>query len=262
MSTLVRSLISYGRTALLGVALLATPLTLRAQTGDAAARWVDSLSRQLDRAVAAGDVNALRAGVALADKLLQAFPSHGLLQHYRGYASYRMSTLLPEQGDPAGAAQHAEQAMTWLGRSVATQPLAESHAIMASLIGQAIGAGKLDGMAGGQAIAQAEGAAMALGPNNPRVLLLQGISAWFTPAEYGGGHAEGRALVQRAIAAFASDRPAPGMPTWGHAEAHTWLGIMALEAGDKAGARTALRRALEIDPAYDWAKQMLERAGA
>jgi tetratricopeptide (TPR) repeat protein len=228
-----------------------------AQAADASARWVDSLSRQLNRAVTTGDVSALRASAALADKLLQAFPNDGLLQHYRGYAAYRLSVMLPEQGDAAGAEQQAEQAMTWLNRSTTTRPLAESHAIMASLIGKAIASGKLDGMAGGQAIAQAEGAAMALGAGNPRVLLLKGISAWYTPEEYGGGHTAGRALVNRAIDAFANDKPAVGLPAWGHAEAYTWLGLMALEEGDKAAARAALRKALEIEPDYGWAKQLL-----
>ena len=58
-----------------------------------------------------------------------------------------------------------------------------------------------------------------LGPNNPRVLLLQAYAAQSTTDSLGGGAVRARELATRAVAAFANDRPGRLAPAWGHAEA-------------------------------------------
>ena len=67
------------------------------------------------------------------------------------------------------------------------------------------------------------GEATRYGPNNPRVLLMAAYAMQHTPPEYGGGLDKARALVERAVAAFASDKPGPLAPEWGKSEAQALL---------------------------------------
>src|SRR5207237_8091448 len=100
----------------------------------------------------------------------------------------------------------------------------------------------------GMASQTEENTALRLAPANPRVWLLRGIGAMFTPAEYGGGLAPAEERLTRAIELFEKDAPKPGEPKWGHAEAYGWLGQVYAKQGNKTKAMTAVNQAVELAP--------------
>ncbi|MCA0377418.1 MAG: hypothetical protein LCH84_17380 [Gemmatimonadetes bacterium] len=222
-----------------------------------ALRWADSARRIIDRAVVRGDTAQLLQGAALVDRALTAFPEHGLLLHYRGYAAYRLGQLAMSRKQEDAAEARYEEALAWLDRAVAAQPLAESHALRSSCMGQLIAGNALRGMRYGAAASRADDQALALGKNNPRVLLLQAVSAWYKPAMFGGGQDKARQLLARALAAFERDTPGPGLPSWGQAEALAWHGQWELAAGRAAAARAAYQQALTLEPEYAWVRYAL-----
>ncbi|MCC6242419.1 MAG: hypothetical protein IT353_06235 [Gemmatimonadaceae bacterium] len=226
-----------------------------------AARWADSARVLLDRAVVTDSVSLFTSSAALLDKALTAFPNDPLLLHYRAYGLYR-EAMRADGGDGMSDATEAslKRAIELLERSVASRPLPETHALLASCLGALAGTGMINGMRYGSAAGDAGEAARALGPQNPRVLLLSGISAWFTPSMWGGGKDKGLALVQQAVSAFTKDAPARPLPAWGAAEAYAWLGQMEKERGNVAAARTAYERALTLEPSYTWVRQVLKPA--
>ncbi|MGH7653148.1 MAG: hypothetical protein ACREN6_00665, partial [Gemmatimonadaceae bacterium] len=63
------------------------------------------------------------------------------------------------------------------------------------------------------------GEATKMGPNNPRVLLLQAYAAQITPESMGGGAERAKTLVTKALAAFGTDHPGPLEPAWGREQA-------------------------------------------
>ena len=127
---------------------------------------------------------------------------------------------------------------------------------MSSIDGQLIGRDPSRAMELGMASQSASQAALTRGPTNPRVWLVRGMGALYTPEEYGGGLKPAMDQLERAIALFAKDTPKPGEPSWGRAEAYAWLGQVYEKSGDKTKAADAYKTALSIAPDYAFAKSL------
>ena len=221
-------------------------------------RWADSARTQIEAAYTVGDIDRVRGARALVERALTAFPDDPLLQHYYAYALHREANLLmgrqrakEEQYRPL-----LEQADSLLERSAAKLPLAETHALRSSVLGQLIN-NPLRGMILGPRSSSAMDRALELGPRNPRVWLLRGIGAMFTPAMFGGGADKAEEYLRKAITLFADDRPAPPLPAWGHAEAYVWLGQTLHKQKRIDDARAAYAKALELQPENGWVRQVL-----
>jgi tetratricopeptide (TPR) repeat protein len=125
--------------------------------------------------------------------------------------------------------------------------------VLGQLIGLDPNEGMRLGMQAGELMAQAEH----LGPLNPRVLLESGVSALFTPPEYGGSIERAQQLLEHAVALYATDKPAPPLPAWGREEAYVWLGQVYQKQGKNDKAREAYGQALAIAPKYGFAQSLL-----
>ncbi len=203
----------------------------------------------------AGDTDGLEQAVVLGRRAVTAFPDDALVNHYMGYALYRLAG--PMMGsDRDGATALLEEAESFLDRSIEIEPIPESHALLASALGMRVG-GPLSAMSLGMRSGAAMGRAKELGPGNPRVRLMEGISAFHTPAMLGGGQDAALEHFLLAIELFADDPSEPPLPAWGHAEAHAWLGQAYAALGRVEEARAAYERALEIEPGYAWVRAVL-----
>jgi predicted Zn-dependent protease len=218
-----------------------------------AARWADSARRLIDRGTITGDTLLIARGEAVARRALTAFPGDPLLLHYAGYAIYRLAQR--QQGD-AGRERFGD-AVTMLEQSVATRPLPETWALIASAKGSMIGDSMLRGIRLGPQATEAEDKGRALQADNPRLLMLTGISAMFKPAAFGGGDDRAHERLTRAIAQFERERPAPPAPAWGHAEAWAWLGQLEVRRNRLEAARRAYERALALEPDFAWVRHDL-----
>jgi Flp pilus assembly protein TadD len=102
-------------------------------------------------------------------------------------------------------------------------------------------------------------------PANPRVLLLQGVSAYNTPAMFGGDLGDAERLLRRSLEVLSREPADKPWPNWGRFDAHVWLGQTLLKKGDKAGARAEYDKALAIAPDSGWLRYALipalDRAG-
>jgi tetratricopeptide (TPR) repeat protein len=161
--------------------------------------------------------------------------------------------LIAHRGDT----QTVEAAINALERSSAKKSIPETAALLARSLGALIAADPARGMELGMRTRELMGAALDEGPANPRVWLLSGISAMFTPPEYGGGIGPAEERMRRAIELFAKDRPVAPLPAWGHAEAYAWLGQMLQQQDNIAQARTAYNKALELEKDFSWVKTVL-----
>jgi len=219
-----------------------------------AALWADSAARLIDKATITGDLLGLRSAGLLLDKALSAYPNDPLLLHYQGYELYREAGLLTGLGG-GGAAEAPltfATARTKLQQSLAYQPLPETHALLALVMGSMISADRLSAPSLGPQIPLEMNAAVTSGPTNPRVWLLRGIQSFYTPTQYGGGVSVAEQQLNRAIELFETDNPTPPAPRWGKAEAYVWLGQILQKQNRIAEARAAYNKALSLQSNYPW----------
>ena len=243
------------RAGLAAALALATSRSVVAQaSAPASAATFASIDSAIAIAVANGDIGALRLIRANLGRLGTDTLSTGLALHYAGYAWYREATLAkPDKKRDVAV----DSARALLEQSLKLLPIAESHALLASVRGLEISGSPWRAMLHGGNIGREEERARALDPNNPRVALLSGINAFHAPEAFGGGIKRAEEHLRSAIDLFARDHPALGRPAWGHAEAWAWLGRVRAKGGDSEGARAAYAKALEIEPGYEWVRRVL-----
>jgi tetratricopeptide (TPR) repeat protein len=243
----------------LTVAPLLVVQTLAAQTGGltGASKWADSASREIEAASDAGDINRLKAARTLLDRALVAFPNDALLLHYKGYELHREASLQEGLNHQDEVGPLLDEAQAVLERSLEIKPMAETNALLSSVIGRQIALHPWKAMILGPQSGSAMTNAVALGPNNPRVWLLRGIGAMFTPKAFGGGLDNSESYLKNAAQLFANDHPAAPAPAWGRAEVYAWLGQVYQKQNRNAEAIAAYNRALEIDPGFHWVKYAL-----
>jgi tetratricopeptide (TPR) repeat protein len=219
----------------------------------------DSARREIEAGAARADRARLVAARALLERALTAFPDDPLLLHYQGYALWREAALVLGTGTPRDARPLLQEADRVLERSAARLRLPESYALRASVLGQLIGTSRnpLDGMRLGPRSSSLMEQAEAAGPQNPRVWLLRGMNAMYTPGMFGGGMDRAEASLQRALTLLAADRPAPPLPAWGEADVHIYLGQVYAKQGRTEEARAAFERALALQPGNPWVRQVL-----
>lgn len=240
--------------AVLASTLITTHPALAAQDLDPV-NVAERLRTGLHEAEIAGDDDATRQMITLARRAVTAFPDNALVNHYLGYALYRLAGPMMET-DADGALAMLAEAQSFLERSIGIEPIAESHALLSSVLGMQI-VSDADAMTLGMRSDSELGRARRLGPRNPRVRLLEGIATVHKPEMWGGGHKAALAHFQAAIELFAEDEPETPLPAWGHAEAYAWLGQTYAALGKVDEAREAYTRALEVAPAYRWVRQVL-----
>ena len=219
----------------------------------------DSARREIDAAAARADRARLIAARALLDRALTAYPDDALLLHYKGYALWREAAIVLGTAEPRDARPLLQEADRVLERSAERQPMPETYALRASVTGQLIGTSRnpIDGMRLGPRSSSLMERATEAGPRNPRVWFLHGMSAMYTPGLFGGGLDKAEQSLQKALALFPGDAPAPPLPDWGEADVHIYLGQVYAKQGRRDEARAAYQRALALQPENPWVLRVL-----
>ncbi len=219
-----------------------------------AAALADSIQSEIVAAYVRGDEARLAEARALAERAVAGHPDDALLHHYLGFALYRQAAVMHDDPEQERILDAAEAA---LARSAAIRPLPETHALLASVQGLRIGANPSLGASLGERSREQRSIAARLGPDNPRVWLLSGIGAFYTPQPFGGGMERAGEHLDRSLELFGQDHPDPPLPRWGRADAHLWRGRVYEEVGDVDRARGEYEAALAIEPEYAWVRTVL-----
>lgn len=220
--------------------------------------WPD-LTARLERAALAGSSKELRAIRAdLLRRLTQPAEraQEPLVRYAVAYVGWRMAPLpdVPEQ-EQKGA---LEEAVTHLLAVVKSDPgNAEAQGLLGSVYGLQIAQSPMKGILLGARASGALDRAVEGEPDNARVLLLQGIGAFNTPAMFGGGLAKAERFLRRSLELFAREPVDKPWPNWGRFDAHVWLGQALVKKGDRAGARAEYDKALAIAPGSGWVRYAL-----
>ena len=240
------------------VAALASTIVVSAAQEPPSA-W-PQLHARMEQAALSDDAATLRQVRAAWLQILSASPANGqvpLVRYAVAYAGWRMAfnPMVP------GKEQEAllDEAVDQLTQAVkAHDRFAEGYGLLAGVYGAKIGKSPMiRGMTLGPRAGATMDRAATLEPDNPRIVLQQGVSAFNTPAMFGGGNAKAETLLRRSIELFEhepADRP---WPNWGRFDAHAWLGQTLLKKGDAAGARAEYEKAQAIAPRSGWLRFVL-----
>jgi tetratricopeptide (TPR) repeat protein len=217
---------------------------------------------RLEQAALADDAQGIKDARTACLRLLAAEPSSRrspVLRYTIAYAGWRLafSSKISANEQDDFVAEADKQLDLAIG---ANPKFADAYGLLGAIYGIEIAKnpdlGRTLGPKSGAMVEQA----MALEPNNPRLVLLQGETRLNTPAEYGGSAKVAEALFRRALQLFQDEPADKPWPNWGRMDAHAWLGQALAKQGDAAGARAEYEAAMKIAPNSGWIKYVLMSA--
>lgn len=211
----------------------------------------------IDEGVNRMEAGKLHQARALFERLIQHGEGRTALAHY--YAAMASRRLTDITDDEEKALAYIDQSIDHLEKAVEVDDaFAEAYALLASQYGRKMAINPMYGMSLGPAAEKAMTQAQRLAPTSPRVVLLQAMSDYFTPKQWGGDKEKAMKEFRRSARLFDEERiDDPLRPDWGHEEAYTWLGIAYMEGGDYADAEEAFEQALEANPEFGWVQDVL-----
>lgn len=205
----------------------------------------------------AQDLETVRAALTEATAQPQA---DKYLYYYLAYADYALAYQY-FNSDSSKATDCIEAAEDALNRALKLDAgFAEAEALLGASYGVEIGLHPFKGMFLGSKSAAHMRHAMQLAPQDPRVMLLNAINDFNTPAAFGGDKQKATWGFRGALAAFTRyHAPDAAAPAWGEAETYEWLAFAEEDAGQKQAARADYGKALALVPAYKKARRHLEK---
>jgi tetratricopeptide (TPR) repeat protein len=218
----------------------------------------NQMTARLERAALDGATKDLRAiRSELQGRVAAAGVDEAMVRYALAYASYRTVNLpdVPEKD----RTDLLNDAVTQLQQVIKRNPKdAEAHALLGSVYGLQIAQSPvIRGMTLGPRANSALDRAAEIESGNPRVLLLQGVSAFNTPTMFGGGTDKAEQYLRRSLERFAAEPPDKAWPNWGRFDAHVWLGQALLQKGDRTGARAEYDKARALAPKSGWLQFVL-----
>jgi tetratricopeptide (TPR) repeat protein len=239
-----RSLLIYLITA---VAAAGSALPAFAQGKKAPVSEWPALITRLEKAAVNSDVAELKAVRTACQRLVPAPPAGVTAAKARycvGYADYRLSTHAAIA--PAERQGFAKEAETELREASKADPkFADAFALLSAV------------MPAGPEAAEEMTHAIALDPDNPRVLLIRGAALLRRPDTYGGDPKRAEALLRKAGELLDAQPANAPWPNWGRFDVHILLGQALAKRGDAAGAKAEYTKALKIAPQSSYLKDLL-----
>lgn len=226
--------------------------------------WADldtsTLSQRIEQDGYHADVQDLVTLRALLEAEAKQLQPDKYLYYYLGYVDYALAYQYDgaDSSKATACVNAAEDALT--AALKADPDSAEVEALLGTSYGLEIALHPMKGMWLGPKAHEHIDRAVHLAPGNPRVLLLNAMSDFNTPAMFGGDKQHALWGFHAALTAFdsyqASDAAAPG---WGKAWAYEQLGVAEQDVGQAASARADYGKALELVPNYKLAQRHFDK---
>ncbi|WP_419571447.1 hypothetical protein [Rheinheimera sp.] len=188
---------------------------------------------------------------------LTEYAKGSAVSYEQAYAQYRLAVISQVAGQTEQFSAALAQARQTLEQLTSEQPDAENLALLSTVYGLSIGENPvINGVKYGKKASDALVQAEQLAPDNPRVQLVKAISAYNTPALFGGSKTAAAELAGKAITLFSA--PCEQI-CWGQEEAYVWRGLAKMDLGDNKAAIADWQQALQLNPQYGWARFLLEQ---
>ena len=204
----------------------------------------------IEAAYFAGDLNAL--DVSAQEAATRVTPYWA--EYLTGLAEYRRA-LMVMNSEKKQAKKALNRAIDTLKALEKREPHPEVLALLSTAYGLRIGLSPLKGMSLGSKANRAIAAALEAAPENPRVLLMDGIGKFNKPGMFGGDKDKAQVLFRRAFEAFETESSSP---CWGRTSAMLWLARAELHSGNRRNAEALVQRLLTTYPDFAEAAALQE----
>ena len=231
-------------------------LILALYTLPSIAQQADSLILEgkalLNEAVNMSDLDGLKRAQNLFQRASNDASMATHANYYLGLAEYRMAAF--SEGD--AVIQHLDNGIEYLEAMLNKDANSvEGNALLSSLYGWKAGLKPMKAMVLGPRSDKHISVAENIAPENPRVWVVKAISSYSKPKMFGGDKDVALEGFQKALELFEQqDITNPLAPSWGHLDSYAWMGIIYMEKGQNAEAKSVFEKALAIDPEYGWIK--------
>lgn len=207
----------------------------------------DALVHDIERAQLVGDAEELLTSREELLASLESDPRDTDVRYMLAYVDWRLVHLPGTEEEARDAL--LERAQQALERNLELNPDdVESRALLSGVLGERIGEMPIRGMVMGPQADSHLRRAAEVAPDNPRVVLQQGISALFKPAMFGGSVERAEERLRRARALFAEQPDDAPWPSWGRIDALSWLGHTLVRQERYDEARAVYEQALALEP--------------
>ncbi|MEO8224914.1 MAG: hypothetical protein ABI661_08905 [Gammaproteobacteria bacterium] len=169
--------------------------------------------------------------------------------YYAAYARFRQA--LAVESDRASAGAYLEDCITELREVVRQRPdYAEAHALLGSCYGMSTLSRVFATVTRGLEARRQMAEARRLAPDNPWVVMQDGLADWATPRLFGGDRNLALAKLERAAGLFAAAMESGSrIAAWGAAEVWQQLGLRYQELGRGNAAESAFERSNRLSSA-------------
>ncbi len=194
----------------------------------------------------------------LFEKLLRNEEMEWLTHYYIGYVDFRLSMYYRIQNNKDLQLKHLTEGIEHFYASLDLNgEFAESHALLAFLLGQKARMDSSQMAVLGMEAQTAISDARELGEENPRVAMISGIMYFFTPEQFGGSKIKAMEELKRSVSLFRMEKlDDERFPDWGHSDALTWQGRLYMEAKELGLAKQSLKEALKVNPKNKLAQRL------
>ena len=198
-----------------------------------------------------------QAASAMNLEQLKVYTAESAQPYVQAYAHYRLAIMAIESKDQTIVRDAIASAEQILSAELEENGNAEHYTLQAALLGLKMGLNPRQGVTLGPEQQQLLNQAEALAPQNPRVALVRGTAAFYTPGAFGGGLDKAEQHFKQALNYYKN--PCAEI-CWGHAETLTWLGLVYQQQDKPEQAQASWREADAVEPGYGWANYLLQQA--
>jgi tetratricopeptide (TPR) repeat protein len=217
---------------------------------------VAAARRALDRGIYLKGPETLVQARAQFEALSKAEPGSARLHYWVALADWR---LVPRFQDAKQAERFCKDGLEHADQALKLDPkLAEALALKSALQALSLRFDPGSTMTVGLELETNMRRALEMAPDNPRILLLDGINTLHKPTFVGGGADKAFAKLSKASQLFAAESASDSTaPVWGRQDAFIWAGRSAMTLKNYGAAREFYDRALELNPANGWVRYTL-----
>lgn len=190
------------------------------------------------------------------ERITNAEPTNNIAKYHIAYCNYKISYIYLSQKDMDSFNKYMNEAIDLLKSLIESNDKdVEAMSLLATCYGIKITSDWNLAKSLGSDSQKLLATALAIAPNNPRVLLQEGISRFNSPEFFGGSKEKARQLFQSSIEKFkelSNDNYG-----WGFLDAYAWYGISLTENNQKELAAQIYDEALKLEPNFGWIKYKL-----